>query len=114
MRGDDARLLDMLLAARKIVRFMQGVSFKAFEVNELLQSGVMREFTVLGEAARTIDPETKVRLSTIPWASIQGMRHRLVHEYFDVRLNVVWDTSQNDIPALIPLLEAAVPPDEED
>lgn len=111
MRRDDALLLDMLVAARKIVRFLQGLTERDFQTNELVQSAVIRELQVIGEAARLISPETQARHSDIDWHAIIGMRHRLVHEYFDIRLDVVWETAAEHIPPLVAVLERIVPPE---
>lgn len=106
MRHDDALLLDMLTACRKLVRFTQGLTADSFQTNELVQSAVLREFQVLGDAARLISDATKDAHRSIPWRLIAGMRNRLVHTYFDVRLDVVWETIQQDIPPLLAALEA--------
>lgn len=108
MRSDDALLLDMLLATRKILRFTGGIDEAAFLQNELLQSAVMREIQVIGEAARMVSDEAKAMHTAIPWRVIAGMRNRLIHAYFDVRLDVVWQTIQDDIPALVTQLEQVV------
>lgn len=109
MWRDDAYLLDMLLAARKAVKFTQGVTFDRFESDEILQFATLRALQIIGEAARRISPEFKETHPAIPWAAIVGMRHRLVHEYFRIRVQKVWEAVQNDLPELIPQLEALVP-----
>jgi uncharacterized protein with HEPN domain len=109
MRNDEALLLDMLIAARKITRFTAGTDEADFLQNEMLQSAVMRELHVLGEAARMVTAETQAAQGTIPWRVIAGMRNRLIHAYFDVRLDVVWQTVQEDIPNLIRELERITP-----
>jgi len=109
MRRDDALLLDMLLACRKLVRFTQGLTADAFQQNELVQSAVIREFQVLGDAARLVTDATEQNHPQIPWRAIAGMRNRLVHAYFDIRLDAVWDTVQNDIPQLLTTLESVLP-----
>ncbi|MCL4250494.1 MAG: DUF86 domain-containing protein [Anaerolineae bacterium] len=113
MRSDDALLLDMLIAARKIMRFMRGVDEASFHANEMLQSAVIRELQVIGEAARLLSEEAKTTHSEIPWHTISGMRNRLIHAYFDVRLDVVWQTVNDDILPLVTLLESVVPPNTE-
>jgi uncharacterized protein with HEPN domain len=109
MRRDDALLLDMLLACRKLMRFTQPLALDDFRQSDLVQSAVMREFQVLGDAARLVSDATKNAQPHIPWQVITGMRNRLVHVYFDIRLDVVWDTIQGDIPPLLTALEALVP-----
>jgi uncharacterized protein with HEPN domain len=112
MRRDDALLLDMLLACQKIARFTHGMNAEAFQSNELVQSAVIREFQVLGDAARLITDVTRAAHPEIPWAVIAGMRNRLVHAYFDVRLDTVWNTIQYNIPPLTAALEAIAPTSE--
>lgn len=113
-RRDEALLLDMLLACRKIRKFTQGHTQASFETDEMLQSAVIREFQVLGEAARMVSDEEKARHEVIPWTVIRAMRNRLIHEYFDIRLDVLWDTVQDDIPPLLQMLEKIVPPESDD
>jgi uncharacterized protein with HEPN domain len=85
MRSDKALLLDMLIAARRIARLLQGMSERDFRANEMAQSAVLREFQVLGEAARMLSEEAKMTHPTVPWRIIAGMRNRLIHEYSDIR-----------------------------
>ena len=112
MWRDDAHLLDMLLAARKIRGFTQGVSWERFQSDELMQHGIMRLIQIAGEAARKISPEFKEAHPEIPWQEIVGMRHRMVHEYFRIIPGKVWEVVEADIAELISLLEPLVPPDE--
>ncbi len=112
MWRDDAYLLDMLLAARKVRDFTQAVSGEQFETQEVLQHATMRLIQIIGEAARKISPEFQGAHQEIPWRGIIGMRHRLVHEYFRIIPEKVWEVIERDIPALIPLLEPLVPSDE--
>ncbi|XWX02814.1 HepT-like ribonuclease domain-containing protein [Aggregatilineales bacterium SYSU G02658] len=105
MRRDDALILDMIIAAEKIIRFVGALSFEHFEQDDMAQSAVMREIQVLGEAARMVQPQTKQRFTKIAWSSIIGMRNRVVHEYFEVDTAILWQTAQQDIPAIIPHLK---------
>lgn len=113
MRHDDALLLDMLIAARKIERFVSGLTAEQFATNELVQSAVIRELQVIGEAARLLTDETRAATPQIDWRAITGMCNRLVHQYFSIRLDVVWETVHQSIPALITQLEPLIP-DEDD
>jgi uncharacterized protein with HEPN domain len=113
MRSDDALLLDMLIAARKIQQFTVNMTRDEFYLNEMAQSAVTREFQVIGEAARLISDETKTQYAKMQWNIIAGMRNRLVHEYFNVDLEIVWETILVNIPDLIRQLEVILsPPDE--
>jgi uncharacterized protein with HEPN domain len=111
MWRDDAYLLDMLLAARKIQKYAQGYDFEKFAEDELLQDAVMRRIQIIGEAARKVSSEFKEAHSEIPWINIIGMRHRLVHDYSQIIPEKVWETVVEDIPVLISQIEPLVPPE---
>jgi len=113
MRSDDALLLDMLIAARKIRRYVAGMTQEAFYANEMAQSAVIREIQVIGEAARLLTAETKARHSGIAWASMTGIRNRIIHEYFNIDLGIVWSSIHEDIPVVMAQLEKIVPPEDE-
>jgi uncharacterized protein with HEPN domain len=113
MKRDDAYLLDILIAARKAIAFVQGVSREEFNTSELHQAAVVRPLEIIGEAAGRVSEETRLSRPEIPWQQMIGMRNRLVHEYFRIDLDAVWDTIQNDLPGLITLIEPLVPPESE-
>jgi uncharacterized protein with HEPN domain len=110
MWRDEAYLLDILVAARKVLGFTKGVTWEEFQRSDLLQNAVMRPLEIIGEVARKISQETKDSHPEIPWNDMIGMRNRLIHEYFRINLQTVWDTLQNDIPRLVTLVEPLVPP----
>lgn len=114
MRSDPALLMDMLLSAQDILAFTAGLSEAEFLTSKLVQSAVLREIQVIGEAARLVTPEGQEQHTQIEWRKIAGMRNRIIHAYFEVRLDVVWDVVQNDIPALIAHLTALIPPNAAD
>lgn len=89
MWRDEAYMLDILLAAAKIVRFSQGYDAEKFAADEVLQHAIMRLLQIIGEAARKISPAYKEAHPQIPWIQIIGMRNRLVHEYFRVETDIV-------------------------
>jgi uncharacterized protein with HEPN domain len=111
MWRDEAYLLDMLLAARKVMKYVQGVDFERFDQDEVVQDAVMRRIQIIGEAARKISPEFKEAHPEISWSEIIGMRHKLIHEYFRIISEKVWATVSHDIPTLMALIEPLVPPD---
>jgi uncharacterized protein with HEPN domain len=111
MWRDDAYLLDMLLAARKVQNFTKDTTWVQFETDDLTQNAVMRQIQIIGEAARKVSAQYQQQHSEIPWKEIIGMRHRLVHEYFSIIPQRVWDVVDEDIPELIRLIEPLVPPD---
>ena len=113
MWRDDAYLLDMLLAARKVLQFTKGMDRMQFERDDLTQNATMRQIQIIGEAARKISPEYQKEHPEIRWNEIIGMRNRLVHEYFRIIPGRVWDVVEKNIKELIRIIEPLVPPDEE-
>jgi uncharacterized protein with HEPN domain len=113
MQRDDAYLLDILIAARKALKFLAGMTWEEFERSELHQNAVMRPLEIIGEAARRVSQQTRDAHPEIPWEQMIGIRNRLIHEYFRVNLATVWDTVQNDLPRLIALIEPLVPSEDE-
>ncbi|MEN6335327.1 MAG: DUF86 domain-containing protein [Phycisphaerales bacterium] len=112
MWRDDAYILDMLLAARKVLEFTKGVDWHRFEHDDLVQNAVMRHFQIIGEAASRVSPGYKGDHPEIPWKEIVDMRNRLVHEYFRILPDRVWDVVERHVPVLVRMLEPLVPPDD--
>ncbi|MBD1845037.1 DUF86 domain-containing protein [Cyanobacteria bacterium FACHB-63] len=102
-------LLDMLNAAKLAQDFVSGVDWKTFELELMRQAAVIRQIEIIGEAARRISTETRTTLSEIPWSKIIGMRNRLIHEYDDLDLEAIWDTTQIAVPELVAILEKLIP-----
>ena len=110
MQRDLQFLLDMLQSAELIVTYTTQCSKADFVGNVQLQDAVIRRLLIIAEAARRVSETTRQTLSDVSWQEINGMRNRLVHEYDDVNLNIVWDVVQEEIPALIAELKLQIPP----
>ena len=111
MRKDDAiRLRHMLDAAREAVSFVQDRTRGDMDIDRQLVLALVKDIEIVGEAATRITEPTRLSLREIPWDRITGMRHRLVHAYFDINLDIVWKTARDELPALIALLESVIPP----
>ncbi len=110
-RDDLAYLYDMLLAARDAVDFATGLTYTEFAQSRLHQNAILKAIEIIGEAAARVSASTKEVYPAIPWIKIVGMRNRLVHAYFEVQLQRVWDTVQYDLPPLIAYLASLLPPD---
>lgn len=113
MKRDDAYLLDIVIAARKAIRFLEGMSWAEFSKSELHQTAVIRPLEIIGQAAGRVSEETQQSHPGIPWQQMIGMRNRLIHEYFRIDLEAVWDTVHTDLPALIAHIEPMIPPENE-
>jgi uncharacterized protein with HEPN domain len=108
MRRDEAFLLDMLIAAPKALKLVEGI-----DQNEIVQNAVMQPLEINGEAAARISSTFRKAHPEIPWKDMVGLRNRLIHEYFRSEYRAVWDTIQNDLPALIEQIEALIPKEDE-
>jgi uncharacterized protein with HEPN domain len=113
MWRDDSLLLDILLAAGDAREFVEGLDWVGFSNSKLHQSAVERCMGIIGEAAAQVSKEFQERHPEIPWRKMIGMRHRLIHAYNEVRLDVVWEVVQNDLPSLIETLKPLIPPEDD-
>jgi uncharacterized protein with HEPN domain len=108
-RDDEIRLRHMLEAAREAASFAMGRVRDDLETDRQLVLALVKDIEIIGEAAAQITEDTHSRTPSIPWQKIIAMRNRLVHAYFSVNLDIVWQTVQKDLPPLIETLERVVP-----
>ena len=107
-RSDRVRLHHMLDAALEALSFIDGKTRPELNENRMLVLSLVKEVEIIGEAAYRISESTRNKFPEIPWADVIGMRNRLVHAYFDINLDVLWQTLVGDLPLLIPQLERAL------
>ena len=106
-------VLDILNAACLVQSFTREVDKITFEQDLMLQSAVIRQIEVMGEATKRLSPSFRASHPEIPWRKIAGMRDILIHAYDRIDLDEIWITTQVSIPDVIPLLEQIVPLDQE-
>lgn len=99
MREDRERLLDILEAVESIQK-KTATGPEAFHQDEMLQVWVIHHIQIIGEAAARLSNNLRTNYDKTPWRSIIEMRNVLVHHYFGVDLNEIWDTVINDLPPL--------------
>ena len=99
-KEDKERLQNMKNAIEKIIRYTEDIDFDGFEVNEMLQDAVFKNLEIIGEAAYKISKETKEGHGDIEWRKIEGLRHKLVHDYYKIDLEIVWETKSKSLPQL--------------
>lgn len=105
MRDPKERLRDILEAIEYIERYaVQGK--EAFARDELIQNWMVRHLQIIGEAARALPQNMQNRVSDVPWSKIIGMHHILVHDYFRIDTEIVWDVVERDLPVLKQSLQA--------
>jgi uncharacterized protein with HEPN domain len=103
-------LADMVEALNDLEDFTRGMSREEFFLDRKTVNAVIRSLEVLGEAAGKIPPDVRAAHPDLPWQNMIGLRNRLIHEYFGVDLDILWQTLVDDIPPLRPLL-AEIPLD---
>lgn len=107
-RDDRVRIQHALDAARKAVTSTEAWTRSDLNEEELSTLGLLRLLEVLGEAAGSVSPEVQEAHPYVPWKAMKELRNRLIHGYFNVNLDIVWDTLRSDLPRLIPSLERAL------
>lgn len=111
---DGALLLDIMLAAEDALSFIAGLDERAFLASGLHQSAVIRKLEVMGEAAGKVSKTFCAAHPEIPWAQMTGLRHRLVHNYGEVRFDIIWRVVKETLPSLITTLRPLIPPKADD
>jgi len=101
-------LNDILDAMNAIEKFVEDIDFEDFEANDLVSSAVIRKFEIIGEAAGNITEDIRRKYPQVPWKKIVGLRNILIHFYFGVKYDVIWETIKKDIPKLKPLFEIMI------
>ncbi len=105
MRDPKERLRDVLDAIERIERYaVRGRD--AYENDELIQSWMILHLQILGEAAARLGRELHDAHPAVPWPQIIAMRNLLIHEYFGIDLNELWQVIERDIPELKPKIES--------
>jgi uncharacterized protein with HEPN domain len=109
MVRDEAVLLDIVRAAKLALEFRQDMDKSSFFDDLKTQSAILHQLMVMGEGVKRLSPDFRVQHPEVPWALIAGMRDKLIHGYDMVDLELVWRTVDNDVPALLSLIEPLLP-----
>lgn len=102
------RLQDILEMSTEIKTFTTGMSFADFEKDPKTVKAVLYNLAIIGEVAGRLLPKVEFLYPEIPWVDIRGIRNLIIHEYFRVNLNIIWQTIQTDLPPLIQRIEELV------
>jgi len=98
MRNYLIYLEDIIAAMESIKTFVQGLSFNEFEHDDKTRSAVIQKFEIIGEAANQIPPTVTEKYKDVPWDAMVGMRNKLIHHYFGVDYQLVWETIHTIMP----------------
>lgn len=93
-------------AACDALSFVENRSRADLDSNRMLTLSLVKCIEIIGEAAAQVSKDFRLQCPGIPWADIVGMRNRLIHVYYDVNHEIVWQTIQQDLPDLIPKIKA--------
>ena len=96
---------DILEAIRKIEKYTEGLAMEAFLRDDKSIDAVTRNFQIIGEAVKHIPQDIREKYSHVPWKIMAGMRDKLIHEYFGIRYDIIWDTIKKRLPEVKPLIE---------
>lgn len=114
LRDDTVRLRHMLDAARQAIEFVRGRSRADLDRDPMLALALVKLVEIVGEAASQVSDLGRAKAPSLPWADIVGMRHRLVHAYFDINLGILWQTVQHNLPPLLVVIEELLLSEEKD
>jgi len=107
---DKERVQHMILVASKIMRYTTYMTFESFRSSDLVADAVVKNFEIIGEAAYHITDTLKDKYPNIPWKQIQGLRHILVHDYYKINYEIVWNTLEKNLQTLKTALERIIKP----
>lgn len=93
-------LQDIISSIEKIESYTNGVDFEKFKATELIVDGVVRNLEIIGEAAKNVPAEIKTKHLTVEWKKLAGLRDILIHAYFGVDVEILWDIIQNKLAGL--------------
>ncbi len=100
MRDSNVYLKDILQAIKKIEKYTKGLSLAVFKQDSLIKDAVLRNLSIIGEAANHIPSSTKKSIVDIEWRKIIDLRNILIHEYFGIDDEIIWDVVENKLPEL--------------
>lgn len=113
-KSDTVYLHHILDAIEQIETYIAGISYEQFLQERLIQDGVIRQLEIIGEASRNLSSQFRDQHPRIPWRQIIGLRNRVIHAYFDINLDIIWEVTQNDVPTLKNAMESFISENNED
>lgn len=110
MKNDRVYLLHIRDALQRVANYTGGGRAEFFG-DARTQDAVVRNLEIVGEAAKSLSTEVRARAPNVPWKVIAGMRDKLIHEYFGVNLEIVWQVVERDVPLLRGEIERLLGPE---
>ena len=112
MSRDDASLLDIVNAGKRVQSYVAGRDKDSVEADSQARAAVLYEFLIMGEAVKRLSPEIRASHPDVPWAQVAGMRDVLIHGYDRVNFDRVWSTIEVSLPGLLEALTPMIPKEE--
>ena len=105
MRRDELFLKDIVKAMEKIFNYTEEMTKEEFKNDDLIVDAVLRNIEIIGEAANSVSNEIHEEYKDVPWRRMIGLRNIVIHEYFGVDLNIVWQVVTVNLPETKPKIE---------
>lgn len=105
-RSDLDLLSDIEEAAQRIATYTAGMTYEAFLSDMKTQDAVIRNLEIIGEATKNLSAELRAKHPDLPWKGMAGVRDRLIHDYFGVNLDIVWQIVTAELPEVVVKVEA--------
>jgi len=103
-RNYEVFLNDILEASQSISEYTQNYDFIKFSNDKKTIDAVIRNFEIIGEAAKKIPAKIREKYPDLHWKGMAGMRDKLIHEYFGINMEIIWETIDKEIPKIIKTL----------
>jgi uncharacterized protein with HEPN domain len=108
-RGDSESIRDIREAVRRIDIYLEGLKYDEFIQDIKSQDAVVRNLEIIGEAAKNISNGLKKKHPDVPWKELAGLRDRLIHQYFGINFDIVFQIAKEELPPINQKIEKIVP-----
>ena len=112
-RGDPAFLADIIESIRRITIYIEDLGYETYLTDTKTQDAIVRNLEIIGEAVKNISDDLKLKHDDIPWKGLAGVRDKLIHHYFGVNFDIVWNIITEELPQITEKLDN-ISIDEED
>ncbi|MBS3948537.1 MAG: DUF86 domain-containing protein [Dethiobacter sp.] len=103
-RTDNQLIGDIQKAAQRVLAYVAGMSYDSFIADMRTQDAVIRNIEIIGEAVKGISQDARDKYPGVPWRQMAGARDRLIHQYFGVNMDIVWQIADVELPSVAEML----------